>query len=87
MTRKSIFFSLLLLLASSGAIASPSAPYRSPVDVALDPKGEWLVSANQTSGTLSLIDLAEGRVLDELTLGNRLSYVVVCPDGETALVS
>ncbi len=60
---------------------------RSPVDVALSPDGKWLLSANQTSGTVSLVSLDEGRVVAEAPAGQRPSAVVLVPDGSRAIVS
>lgn len=78
---------LLLLLTGSVASGQTLSDYRSPVDIALSPQGDWMLVANQTSGTLSLVDLASARVLDEIPVGPRPSYVLICPDGKTALVS
>ncbi|UUO06387.1 c-type cytochrome [Blastopirellula sp. J2-11] len=87
MVRLSGFCTLLVLLASHPASAQAMDSYRSPVDVAIGPQAKWLLAANQTSGTLSLVDLSTGRVLDEIPVGARPSYVVLCADGQTALVS
>ena len=35
--------------------ANPLASHRSPVDLVVDPTDTWAVTANQTSGTLSLV--------------------------------
>jgi YVTN family beta-propeller protein len=60
---------------------------RSPVDLAITPDGDWLVTANQTSGTLSLVRLADGAVMAETPCGQRPSAVAVSPDGKRVLAS
>ncbi len=62
-------------------------PDRSPVDVALSPGGAWLVTANQTAGSVSLVDVAEQKVLDEISVGEHPAFITLCPDGRTVLVS
>ncbi len=62
-------------------------PDRSPVDVALSPDGSWLVTANQTSGSVSLVDVRNQKIRDEISVGEHPAYIALCPDGETILVS
>lgn len=64
-----------------------SAVDRSPVDCILTPDERWLVSANQTSGTLSLVDLATNRVSNEVLCGNRPTCLAISPDGKRILAS
>lgn len=45
--------------------------YRSPVDLALSPDGRWLLTANAAAGTVSLVDVVPGRVVDEIDVGLR----------------
>lgn len=78
---------LLLLLAVNVASSQTLSDYRSPVDVALSPTADWLLAANQTAGTVSLVDLKSGQAIDEIAVGPRPSYVQLCPDGKSALVS
>jgi YVTN family beta-propeller protein len=42
---------------------------RSPVDVVLGKDEAWLATANQTSNSLSLVALPDGKVLDEVAVG------------------
>ena len=42
---------------------------RSPVDLVLAPDESWLVVANETAGSLSLVQLPEGRVSAEVVCG------------------
>ena len=60
---------------------------RSPVDVALTCDGSCLVTANETSGSVSLVDLRGQKVLDEISVGDHPAFLAMCPDGETVLVS
>lgn len=69
------------------ANAADVETHRSPVDVALSPAGEWLVTVNQTSDSVSLVDIASGRVLHEVAAGRHPSDIELAPDGQTLLIS
>ncbi len=60
---------------------------RSPVDLALSPDGAWLLVANQTSASVSLIRTTDGAIVDELPCGSRPTAVALSPDGRQALVT
>ena len=60
--------------------------HRSPVDLALSADGTWLVTANETSNSISLIDVDAGRVIDELACGENPATVTICLDGQHVLV-
>lgn len=60
---------------------------RSPVDLVLTPDGECLITANQTSNTLSLVDLASGAVVQEVPCGARPASLAVSRDGTTLLAT
>jgi YVTN family beta-propeller protein len=60
---------------------------RSPVDLALTPDGGYLVTANQTADTVSVVDLAAGAVVAEVPCGRRPSAVAVTPDGRRVVVT
>lgn len=62
-------------------------PDRSPVDLALSPDGSWLVTANETSDSVSLVSVRDQKVLDEIAVGHHPAYISPCPDGQTVLVS
>lgn len=62
-------------------------PDRSPVDLALSPDGSWLVTANETSDSVSLVDVRGQKVLAELPVEDHPSFITLCPDGKTVLVS
>lgn len=86
MIGKTIAAFLALFLAACWAARSDEVD-RSPVDLALVRGGELLVTANQTSGSASLVDARTGRVLDEIAVGERPVAVAVSHDGNRCLVS
>ncbi len=65
----------------------PAAIDRSPVDLAISPDGRWIVTANETSDSLSLIEVAGGRVVDEVACGSHPADVEFTPDGGRIVVS
>jgi YVTN family beta-propeller protein len=69
------------IVTTSGEPVSVEAPDRSPVDLVLSPDENWLVTANQTSHTLSLVDVAAGSVVDELAVGRKPTGLAVLPGG------
>ncbi len=60
---------------------------RSPVALALTPDEKWLVTANQTSGTVSLVDVEAGAVAAEAPCGRLPSGIAITPNGRQALVT
>ncbi len=60
---------------------------RSPVDLALTRDGEWIVVANQTSHSVSLVRSSDGTVVDEVRCGVRPTAVVFTPDEQRVLVA
>ena len=56
-------FWILVLLA--GAAPDPDRD-RSPGDLALSPDGRWALTANRSSDSVSLVDLAAGKVVAEV---------------------
>lgn len=71
------------------AVSSLSAAEgdRSPVDLVLTPDEQYLITANQTSSSLSLIDVAAGRVITEMPCGEHPTALALLPDGKRLLVS
>jgi DNA-binding beta-propeller fold protein YncE len=65
----------------------PSGPHRNPVAVAVLPGGRLAVSANQGADSVSLVDLADGKVLAELPCGRRPAGVACSADGRHVAVS
>ncbi|QDV34193.1 beta-propeller fold lactonase family protein [Tautonia plasticadhaerens] len=69
--------------------ASPpdeSGPHRSPVALALSGDGSRLLTANETSGTVSLVDPGAGLVVDEIPTGERPVGVAISGDGARGAV-
>lgn len=90
MLRTLVYLSLVFGCGSASAarsqVVDPSLD-RSPVDLALSPDGRWLVTANETSDSVSLIDAQAGRVVDELPIGDHPAHIEFTPDGTSILVS
>lgn len=88
----SVFASGWLLISIPKAVSDerskvqPSAD-RSPVDLVLTADQQWLLTANQTSGTLSLVQVATGKVMAEADAGQRPAALALTPDGRRVLVS
>jgi YVTN family beta-propeller protein len=85
--------SLSLRTRLDGAEVSPSNPAvspetdRSPIALALSPDGGRLLTANQTAGTVSLVDPREGKVLHEIATGSRPAGVAIAADGRRGVVT
>lgn len=60
---------------------------RSPVDLALSPDGQWLVTANQTSDSVSLVRVDDRRLVDEIACGSHPADIAFSADGQLVLVS
>ncbi len=69
------------------ALAVEEQVDRSPIDLVVAHDGAWLVTANQSSDTASLVRVADGVVLDEVALGRRPAGLALLPDGRHVLVS
>lgn len=76
----------VILIASYGSVMA-ATPNRSPSDLALTPDGHWVVTANTTSDTASLVDLVRGKVSAEVSVGRKPLSVAVSPDGTRAVVT
>lgn len=72
-------------LGPTGALEA--ATDRSPVDLARSPDGRWIVTANQTSNSLSLVDVDHQRVVDEVPCGLHPVDIEFTPDGSLLLVT
>jgi YVTN family beta-propeller protein len=57
------------------------------VDLVLTADEEWLLTANQTADTVSLIRTATGEVVAEVPCGRRPSALALTPDGHRVLVT
>ncbi len=65
--------------------AMPDEPHRSPIALALH--GPRLLTANHTANGVSFIDLQTGKILQELSTGDRPAGVAFSPDGKRAVVT
>ncbi len=63
----------------------PAELDRSPVDLARSPDGQWIVTANQISNSVSLI--RGGQVVDEVRIGEHPVDIAFTPGGERILVT
>ena len=77
--------SFLAMVCCSIAIASERD--RSPVDLVLGPDGTWLATVNQSSDSISLVQISDSQVLDEIAVGHHPVGIALAPDGKTLLVS
>ncbi len=86
-----LVFAIIGSAGASAAVAdsksSNSTVHRSPVDLAISPDQQWLVTANETSGSVSLIRLSDGRVVDELAVGEHPADVAFGPDSQSVFVT
>jgi YVTN family beta-propeller protein len=62
-------------------------PHRSPIALALSADGSRLLTANQTAGTVSLVDTKSGRVLREIKTGDKPAGVAMSGDGRRGIVT
>ena len=76
-----------LTVSSVAARADGEGPHRSPVALALSVDGKRLLTANQTADSVSLVDTASGRVLDEVKTGEKPAGVAIASDGRRAVVA
>lgn len=67
--------------------AGSGEPHRSPVALALSTDGGRLLTANQTAGTVALIDTASRNVLAEVATGDRPAGIALTRDGRRAVVT
>jgi 6-phosphogluconolactonase (cycloisomerase 2 family) len=72
--------------ATRTAVIAPDVD-RSPVDLVLTSDERFLITANQTSSSLSLIEIASGRVVQEVPCGEHPASVAITPDDKRVLVS
>ena len=71
----------------STPVLTADEPHRSPIALALSADGTRLLTANQTAGTVSLVDSKSGRVLAELKTGEKPSGVAFSKDGHRGVVT
>ncbi len=80
---------LLLLLATLATATAQTAPEpdRSPIALALSRDGTRLLTANQGSDSVSLLDTTARKVLHELSTGPKPSSIALTRDGKQAVVT
>src|SRR5579864_1471770 len=66
-----------LRVAAGDEPARAAEPHRSPIALALSSDGTRLLSANQTSGSVSLVDTNAGTVLQEVATGEKPAGVAL----------
>ncbi|WP_397570608.1 c-type cytochrome [Schlesneria sp. T3-172] len=86
MNWKSLLKLLAVILAVSLNECRAEEAHRSPLALAISPDGTVLMTANQSSGTVTLVDVTGQRVLSELPVG-RHPFDVVWVSDSFALVS
>lgn len=81
------WLALMMLLAGTVSAADPQRPpihemarWRRPVAAVWLDERRTLCVANQRGGSLSLVDVPAGRVIDEIAVGDRLADVAALPD-------
>ncbi len=67
--------------------STAGSPHRSPVDLVVSADDSWLVTVNQTSDSISLVNVEAGTVIDEEPVGRRPTAIAITPDGKQVLVS
>jgi DNA-binding beta-propeller fold protein YncE len=69
------------------AEAKAAVPDRSPVDFIFSPEGQYLIAANQTSSTVSVVRLDTGVVAREIPVSRDPRSLALAPDGRRLLVT
>ena len=72
-------FALTFLLGVSAICCGAAAQLRRPVALAPSRSPTFLLSANRDAGSISVIDVEAMRVVDEVTIGQRLSALAAVP--------
>lgn len=91
MTIKALVICYLVATFGASVSAADGVPgtdiNRSPVDLVLSPDELKLVVVNQSSDTVSLVDVAYGEVLNEASCGRHPSAIAISLDGRHVAVS
>ena len=84
-----VFLATVALASRPGPSPDPATPepHRSPIALALSSDGSRLLTANQTAGTVSLLDTAAGKVLAEIPTGDKPAGIALSKDGKRAAVT
>jgi DNA-binding beta-propeller fold protein YncE len=70
---------------SQGSSTSPRDS--SPVDLLLTPDEKWLVTANQGTESVSLVEVASGKVASQVQVGRRPTALAMSHDGRRVFVT
>src|SRR5688500_12363692 len=76
-----------LVAGDTGAALHEQSLLRRPIALAMVDEGRTLLTANRTSGTVSVIDARDMRVVDEVRVGRQLSDMAVCSDNRRILIT
>ncbi len=79
--------SIAVALSIPGVADEPTEKHRSPVAIALSNDGQRLLTANQTSNSVSLVDVSNGSILAEVTTGEKPVAVALSKDGKRGIVA
>ncbi len=77
----------LALYAPRSCPGEPIEPHRSPIALTLSADGSRLLTANQTSGSVSLVDTTSARVIAEVKTGEKPAGVALSRDGKRGAVA
>ncbi|MGE0609372.1 MAG: hypothetical protein AB7O62_19935 [Pirellulales bacterium] len=76
----------MALVACRGLMAA-EPPDRSPTDLVLSSDEHWILTANETADSVSLVEVASGKVVDELAVGKRPTCLCLLPGENRALLT
>ncbi|HJT31459.1 MAG TPA: cytochrome c peroxidase [Pirellulales bacterium] len=82
-----LLIAIVCVLAKGMPAGADEPRDRSPVDLALTPDEAWLITVNQTSDTVSLVNVAEATVADEVACGRHPSAIAISRDGRRVWVT
>jgi cytochrome c peroxidase len=63
-----------------------TAHFRRPVALAVSKNGKWVFTANERSGTVSVLDMEARKLAGEFAIGRRLADLAVVPDAGLAVI-
>ena len=80
-------FLAFALSAHRSSSSEPAELHRSPIALALSADGSRLLTANQTSGSVSLVDPDSGKIVAEVKTGEKPAGVALSRDGRRGVVA
>lgn len=80
-------FLIVGLPRNASVVAGEAEIDRSPVDLVLTPDEKYVLTANRTAGTVSLVRREAGQVVAEVACGKRPTGLALTPDGRRAVVT